>query len=49
METYFVSCKKNTANENLSVRETKRNRLMLLSNCAICGKKNKELNNISND
>ena len=35
METHCVSCKKNTANENSSVRKTK----MLLSNCAACGKK----------
>ena len=33
METYRVSCKENTANESLSVRKTKQNRLMLLSNC----------------
>ena len=39
METYCVSCKKYTANENSSVRKTKQNRLMLLSNCNICGKK----------
>ena len=39
METYCVSCKKNTANENSSVRKTKQNRLMLLSNWADCGKK----------
>ena len=39
METYCVSCKKNTENRNSSVRNTKQNRLMLLSNCAICGKK----------
>ena len=39
METYCISCKKNTANENLSVRKTKQNRLMLLSNCAVCSKK----------
>ena len=49
METYCVSCKKYTVNENSSFRKTKQNRLMLLSNCAICGKKkstfieNKEL------
>ena len=47
METY-ASCKKNTANKNLSIRKTKQNRLMLLSNCSACGKKkmfikNKEL------
>ena len=39
METYCVSCKKNTANENSSVRKTKQNRLVLLLNCAVCGKK----------
>ena len=53
METYCVSCKKYTANENSNVRKTKQNRLMLLSNCNICGKKkstfikNKELNNFN--
>ena len=35
-----VSCKKHTAIENLKVRTTKQNRLMLLSKCAVCGKKN---------
>ena len=57
MQTYCVSCKKYTANENSSVRKTKQKRLMLLSNCTICGKKkstfikNQELHNfdISND
>ena len=39
MKTYCVSCKKDTKNKNSSVRKTKQNRLMLLSNCAICGKK----------
>ena len=39
METHCVSCKKNTANENSSARKAKENRLMPLSNCAICGKK----------
>ena len=39
METYYVSCKKTSVNENLSVRKTKQNTLMLLSNCAVCGKK----------
>ena len=53
METYFVSCKKYTDNENSNVRKTKQNRLMLLSNCAVCGKKkstfikNKELHNFN--
>ena len=52
METYCVSCKKNTPNENSGVRKTKQNRLMLLSNCAVCGKKKSALLNnfnISND
>ena len=58
METYCVSCKRNNANENSNVRNTKQNKLMFLSNCAICDKKkstfikNQELrnfNNISND
>ena len=40
METYCVSCKKYTKNKNATVTKTKQNRLMLLSNCAICGKKN---------
>ena len=53
METYCVSCKKYTDNENSNVRETKQNRLMLLSNCTIYNKKkstsinNKELQNFS--
>ena len=47
------SCKKNTDNENENIRKTKQNRLMLLSNCTICGKKKstfikiKELNNFN--
>ena len=50
-ETYCVSCKQYTTNEDTSIRKTKQNRLMLLSNCAICGKtkwtfiKNQELSN----
>ena len=54
METYCVSWKKYIANENSSVRKTKENRLMLLSNCTICGKnksifgKNKKLYNFEN-
>ena len=39
METYCVSCKKNTAHKNSTVRKTKQNRLMLVSNCAVCCKK----------
>ena len=53
METYCVSCKKYTANENSRVQKTIQNRLMFLSNCAVCGKKkltfikNKELRNFN--
>ena len=39
MKTYCISFKKNTANVNSSVRKSKQNRLMLLSNCIVCGKK----------
>ena len=54
METYCVSCKKNTANENSSVKKTKQNISVLLPNCAICIKKksnfikNQDTNSISN-
>ena len=37
MEAYWVSCKKNTADENF--RGTKQSRLMIVSNCAFCDKK----------
>ena len=43
MESYCVSCKKYTENENTNVRKTKQNRLMLLSNCTVCGKKKSTL------
>ena len=55
MDTYRVSCKKNTANKNSSIGKTKQKRLMLLLICAICGKKkctfikNQELYNFNND
>ena len=39
METYSVTFKKSTENKNSSVRRTKQNRLMLVSKCAVCGKK----------
>ena len=39
METYCLSCQKNTANKNSSVRRTKQNRLILLRNCAVSIKK----------
>ena len=40
IETYCGSCKKNIANKNCSARRTKRNRLMLVINCAVCSNKN---------
>ena len=39
MEMYCISCKKNTANKNSSVRRTEQNRLIRVSYCAVCGKK----------
>ena len=36
-ETYCLSCRKNTENTNLKI--VKSNRLMIQSNCAICGSK----------
>ena len=45
MEIYCVSSKKNTANQNSCVRKTKENRLMLGSNCDVCGKKKSTLIN----
>ena len=49
MEMYSFSCRKYSANENSNARKTEQNRLTLLSNCTVCGKKkstiikNKEL------
>ena len=40
METYCVRCKTYTENQSSNVRKTEPNRLILLSNCAACGKKN---------
>ena len=39
MEKYCISCKKHIANKNSSAKRTKQNRLMLVSNCAVCGNK----------
>ena len=38
MEKYCDSCQKHAADKNPKVRKTKQNKLMLLSNCAVCGK-----------
>ena len=35
MEIYYVSCKKNTADKNSSVRKTNGKIIMLLSNCGL--------------
>ena len=48
MKIYGVSYKKNTANKNSSVRKTKLNRLIFLSNCAVCDKKKSILLKINN-
>ena len=40
MEASCTSCKKYIENKNLNVRRNKQNRLMLLSNCTVSGKKN---------
>ena len=45
METYCISCKKNTWNINSSVGRTRQIRLMLVSNCAFCGKQNQNSKN----
>ena len=39
MQLYCISSKKNIANKNSSVRRTRQNRLMVVSDCAVCGKK----------
>ena len=39
METYWVSCKKNTVNQDSNVRRTEQYILMLVSNCTSCSKK----------
>ena len=39
MNTYCLSCKKDTGNVNLKVIKTKNNRKMMLSRCSICNNK----------
>ena len=39
MEACYVSCKKNNAYKDSSFRRTRQNKLLLVSNCAICGMK----------
>ena len=39
MNTYCLSCKKNTKNINSKTIKTKNNRKMMLSRCSICNNK----------
>ena len=39
MNTYCLSCKKDTGNINAKVIKTKNNRKMMLSRCSICNNK----------
>ena len=39
MNTYCLSCKKDTKNTNPKVTKTKNNRKMMLSGCSICNNK----------
>ena len=39
MLTYCLKCKNNTKNKDAKVIKTKNSRLMLSSNCAVCGSK----------
>ena len=39
MNSYYLSCKKNTENTNQNMVKTKNNRLMMLSKYAICNNK----------
>ena len=39
MNTYYLSCKKDTKNTDPKVIKTKNNRKMMLSRCSICNNK----------
>ena len=39
MNTYFLSCKKDTKNIDSKIIKTKNNRKMMLSRCSICNNK----------
>ena len=39
MLSYCLKCRKNIASKNPKVVKTKNGRLMVLSNCAVCGSK----------
>ena len=38
MQTYCVSCKRNTGNTNTKVIKIKNGRFQMKSNCSVCGK-----------
>ena len=39
MQTYCVSCRKNTGNKDVKVIRTKNARLQMKSHCSVCGNK----------
>ena len=43
MLTYCLKCKKDTENLDSKVIKTKNSGTMLLSKCAVCGRKNQDL------
>ena len=43
MLSYCLNCKKNTESINLKVLKTTNGKAMILSNCAICSRKNQNL------
>ena len=40
MLSYCLKCRKNTESKNPKVEKTKNGRIMITSNCAVCGSKN---------
>ena len=43
MNTYCLTCKKDTSNINPKMFKSKNNRLLMQSNCSVCGTKNARL------
>ena len=43
MKSYCLKCRKDTENINPRVSNTSNGRTMILSKCAICGSKNRDL------
>ena len=43
MLNFCVKCRKNTKNVNSKIFETKNSRLVMQSNCAVCGIKSQDL------